>query len=115
MKTGSEGFRQCCDAQRAVDGEHQVIVATEVGPQASAQGQPVGLLDGVNETFEVEPAVVPADAGYCNEAGPLELENRGIDADVALGREGKSRVAIDPGRLRGAQCPSTARRSGAGP
>ena len=29
----------------------------------------------------------------------LELENRGIDAHVALGREGKSRVAVDPARL----------------
>ena len=48
----------------AVDGEHQIIVATEVGPQASDQGQLVGLLDGINETFGVEPAVVLADAGF---------------------------------------------------
>ena len=47
----------------------------------------------------VEPAVVLADAGYCNEPDLLELENRGIDAHVALGREGKSRVAVDPARL----------------
>ena len=99
MKTSSEGFQQCYNAQMAVDGEHQIIVATEVGPQVNDQGQLVGLLDGVNETFGVEPAVVLADAGYCNEPDLLELENRGIDAHVALGREGKSRVAIDPNRL----------------
>ena len=99
MKTSSEGFQQCYNAQMAVDGEHQIIVATQVGPQASDQGQLVGLLDGINETFGVEPAVVLADAGYCNEPDLLELENRGIDAHVALGREGKSRVAIDPNRL----------------
>ena len=29
----------------------------------------------------------------------LELEDRGIDAHVALGREGKSQVAVDPTRL----------------
>ena len=29
----------------------------------------------------------------------MELEDRGIDAHVALGREGKSRVAVDPARL----------------
>ena len=51
MKTSSEGFQQCYNAQMAVDGEHQIIVATEVGPQASDQGQLVGLLDGINETF----------------------------------------------------------------
>ena len=99
MKTSSEGFQQCYNAQMAVDGEHQIIVATQVGPQASDQGQLVGLLDGINETFEVEPAVVLADAGYCNEPDLLELENRGIDAHVALGGEGKSRVAVDPDRL----------------
>ena len=99
MKTSSEGFQQCYNAQMAVDGEHQIIVATEVGPQVNDQGQLVGLLDGVNETFGAEPAVVLADAGYCNEPDLLELENRGIDAHVALGREGKSRVAVDPARL----------------
>ena len=51
MKTSSEGFQQCYNAQMAVDGEHQIIVATEVGPQVNDQGQLVGLLDGVNETF----------------------------------------------------------------
>ena len=90
MKTSSEGFQQCYNAQMAVDGEHQIIVATQVGPQASDQGQLVGMLDEINETFGVEPAVVLADAGYCNEPDLLELENRGIDAHVALGREGKS-------------------------
>ena len=59
MKTSSEGFQQCYNAQMAVDGEHQIIVATQVGPQASDQGQLVGMLDEINETFGVEPAVVP--------------------------------------------------------
>ena len=58
MKTSSEGFQQCYNAQMAVDGEHQIIVATEVGPQASDQGQLMGLLDEINETFGAEPAVV---------------------------------------------------------
>ena len=57
MKTSSEGFQQCSNAQMAVDGEHQIIVATQVGPQASDQGQLVGMLDEINETFGVEPAV----------------------------------------------------------
>ena len=70
-----------------------------MGPQASDQGQLVGMLDEINETFGVEPAVVLADAGYCNEPDLLELEDRGIDAHVALGREGKSQVAVDPARL----------------
>ena len=40
--------------------------------------------------------MVLADAGYCNEADLVALEERGIDGYVALGREGKARVAVDP-------------------
>ena len=63
MKTSSEGSQQCYNAQMAV---HQIIVATQVGPQAATRVL-VGMLDEINETFGVEPAVVLADAGYCNE------------------------------------------------
>ena len=35
MKTSSEGFQQCYDAQVAVEGENQLIVATEVSSSAS--------------------------------------------------------------------------------
>ena len=44
----------------------------------------------------VDPAVALADAGYCNEPDLLELENRSIDMPVALGREGRSLVPLDP-------------------
>ena len=54
------------------------------------------LLDEVSDSFGVEPEVVLADAGYCNEADLVALEERGIDGYVALGREGKARVAVDP-------------------
>ena len=82
MKTSSEGFQQCTTRRW-----RSIHLATQVGPQASDQGQLVGMLDEINETFGVEPAVVLADAGYCNEPDLLELEDRGIDAHVALGRE----------------------------
>ena len=42
--------RRRCRVERAKP-EHQIIVATEVGPQVNDQGQLVGLLDGVNETL----------------------------------------------------------------
>ena len=54
------------------------------------------LLDEVSDSFGVEPEVILADAGYCNEADLVALEERGIDGYVALGREGKARVAVDP-------------------
>ena len=96
MNTSTEGFRQCYNAQTAVDEAHQIIVATQVGAQASDQGRLMPLLDEVSDSFGVEPEVVLADAGYCNEADLVALEERGIDGYVALGREGKARVAVDP-------------------
>ena len=96
MKTSTEGFQQCYNAQVAVDEAHQFIVATEVGANASDQGQLLALLDEVSDTYGVEPEVVLADAGYCNEADLAALEQRDIDAHIALGREGKAQVVADP-------------------
>ena len=58
MKTSAEGFQQCYNAQVTVDGEHQLIVATELGSNASDQGAMVGLLDEVKETFDAQPETV---------------------------------------------------------
>ena len=98
MKTSTEGFQQCYNAQVAVDGEHQIIVATTVSAEASDQGQMLGLLEEVEETFEETPTQVLADAGYCNEADLQELEARRVDGYIALGREGKRAVEVDPGK-----------------
>ena len=95
MKTSAEGFQQCYNAQTLVDEAHQIIVATDVEAQASDQGQMLPLLDEVSERFGVEPDVVLADAGYCNEADLVVLEQRGIDGHVALGREGKAQAAAN--------------------
>ena len=96
MNTSTEGFQQCYNAQTVVDETHQIIVGTDVEANASDQGRLLPLLDEVSETFEVEPQVVLADAGYCNEADLVALEHRGIDGHVALGREGKAQAAADP-------------------
>ncbi len=103
MKTSAEGFQQCWNTQMVIDGEHQIIIATEVGANASDQGRLVPMLDKVNDAYGVEPEVVLADAGYCNEADLATLERRGIDGHVALGREGKALAAVDP-RTRPATC-----------
>ena len=62
MKTSSEGFQQCYNAQVAVDAEQQLVVATEVTANASDQGELPGVLDAVQETFDVQPETVLADA-----------------------------------------------------
>ena len=50
MKTSSEGFQQSYNAQVAVEGENQLIVATEVSSSASDQGRLVPLVDEVEAT-----------------------------------------------------------------
>ena len=98
MKTSSEGFQQCYNAQVAVDGEQQLVVATDVTANASDQGGLPLLLDAVAETVGEQPETVLADAGYGNERDLADLETRGIDAYVSLGREGKKARPRDPGR-----------------
>ena len=95
MKTSSEGYQQCYNAQAAVDAEHQLVVATDLTANASDQGELPVLLDAVKETFDAQPETVLADAGYCNERDLKELEKRGVDGYVAPGREGKQTATRD--------------------
>ena len=95
MKTSTEGFQQCYNAQLAVEGENQLIVAAEVSAKASDQGQMLPRLDEVEADYGAGPETVLADAGYCNEADLASLEARGVDAYVALGREGNKAVAVN--------------------
>ena len=95
MKTSSEGFQQSYNAQIAVEGDNQLVVATAVTDSASDQGQLVPMVDAVAQEAGEAPGQVLADTGYCNEPDLLELEERGIDGYVAVGREGKAAPAID--------------------
>ncbi len=104
MKTSSEGYQQCYNAQVVVDGSHQLIVASGVTSNASDQGHLVGLLDEVETVYGERPDTVLADAGYCNESDLAKLEGRGVDGYVALGRESRRDIAVDARK-----CPAKAR------
>ena len=95
MKTSAEGFQQCYNAQVAVEGKNQLIVAVEVSSNASDQGRLTPLVQEVESTHGRRPATVLADAGYCNEADLATLQALGVDGHVALGREGRRQVAVD--------------------
>ena len=117
MKTSSEGFQQCYNAQVAVDGEHQLVVATEVTANASDQGELPLLLDEVSETFGEQPG---AGAGGCRVqqraglGGPGDEGHRRVRVAGPGGEEGSSprpgevsrdeshgREAVDAGGPRG--------------
>ena len=90
MHASAEGFQQCYNAQVTVDGANQLFVSTQVTRNASDQGQVIVQLDAVKATYGQQPERVLADSDYGNERDLAELEARGIDAYVALGREGKT-------------------------
>ena len=88
MKT-QDGYQQCYNAQAAVDEGSLLIVANDLGNNASDQGQLIPMLEKTESNLNARPAMALADAGYASEETLRELEKRGLPACVALGREGK--------------------------
>jgi hypothetical protein len=64
----TKGFVQAYNAQAAVDGACQIIVAAEVSQQASDSGHLLPLLAQVKANTGALPEQVSADAGYFSEA-----------------------------------------------
>lgn len=95
MKMGT-GFEQCYNAQAAVDGDSQLIIASGLTNNAADNGEFLPLIEAVNTNLGQLPQRVLADSGYRSEQAFAALEEKGVEALVALGREGKDRTAIDP-------------------
>ena len=101
MQTSSEGFQQAYNAQAAVDGSSRLIVAVDVSANPADYGRLEEMLDQVQENLGASPGKVLADSGYASERTLAELERRGVDAYLALGREGKPGAsARTPARAR---------------
>lgn len=81
------GFIQGYNAQAAVDGDHQIILAHTLTNSPSDQGQLSPLLDGIKANLGTNPEEVSADAGYCSHANLLTLIRRRIEGYVATGRQ----------------------------
>ena len=81
-----DGYIQGYNAQAAVDGAAQIIVAHELTESMSDQKQFVPLIDGVEKNLGRKPKETSADAGYCSEANLQALADRGIGAYIATGR-----------------------------
>lgn len=89
MKSGG-GFEQCYNAQIAVDGESQLIVASDVCQVISDAPHLLPMYDAAKRNVKLKPRRVLADAGYRSEAGLRGLERRRVRGYVALGREGRA-------------------------
>ena len=99
LKT-KDGFVQGYNAQAAVDGRAQIIVAHELTPSGSDHGQLVPLLDGIQANLGRKPQQASADSGYLSEANLASLDQRGIDGYIATGRA--KRPTADNGKVGGA-------------
>ncbi len=103
------GFVQAYNAQAAVDGAHQIIVAHTLTNSSSDQAQLVPLLNGIKANLGSNPEEASADAGYCSHANLLTLIRRRIQGYVATGRQKHgSKAAIAKRKL---QSPLLARMS----
>jgi transposase len=81
-----DGYIQGYNAQAAVDGTAQVVVAHELTASMSDQGQLVGLVDAIAANLGAMPKEASADSGYLSEANLKALADRGINAYIATGR-----------------------------
>jgi transposase len=81
------GFVQGYNAQAAVDGAHQIIVAQTLTNSSSDQAQLAPLLGGIRANLRMNPDEASADAGYCSVANLRTLIRRRIAGYVATGRQ----------------------------
>lgn len=86
LKT-KDGYIQGYNAQAAVDGAHQVIVAQTLTNSSSDQAQLAPLLDGIKANLGRNPSEVSADAGDCSDANLRTLKRRRIEGYIATGRQ----------------------------
>ncbi|UPJ68295.1 transposase [Bradyrhizobium sp. 191] len=81
------GFIQGYNAQAAVDGAHQIVVAHTLTNSPSDQAQLAPLLDAIKANLGTNPDEASADAGYCSQANLRTLVRRRIEGYVATGRQ----------------------------
>jgi hypothetical protein len=96
MKRAGGGFDYCYNAHAAVDDTAHIIVAAELSNNGSDGGRLVPLLEAVRRVVGADPRQVLADAGFRSEVSFEQLKDHPAELIVALGREGKHQVAIDP-------------------
>ena len=94
---GRDGFIQAYNAQAAVDGQRQIILAHRLSNNPDDHAALVPLVDGARANTGRKPVEVSGDAGFCSEATLAELRERNIRAYLATGRAAHpAGVAVKP-------------------
>ena len=88
MKANNKGWDQCGNAQAAVDGKKQIIVACDVTDESNDKQQFEPMLEQTQENVGKDKKIVSAsaDSGYYSEANVQFAERINIDAYIATKR-----------------------------
>ncbi len=110
MKQSNKGFDYSYNAQAVVDGADQIIVACEVTAAANDKQQAVPMAQaalanlkgaGIERPTGADGTPMPipntADTGYFSEQAVGELEARGIDPHIAVGRQKHHEAPVPAG------------------
>ncbi len=95
MKRAGGGFDYSYNTQTAIDETAHIVVAAELTNMAADSGELPSVLCAVKANLQADANQVLADAGYRSEAVFEQLRQYPGELVVALGREGKEKVAID--------------------
>jgi len=103
MKASNKGWDQCGNAQAAVDGHKQIIVACDVTDQPNDKQQFAPMLTEAQENVGPQHKIrgASADSGYYSQTNVQYADSQGIDAYIATERlKHTDRVAKCPrGRM----------------
>ena len=90
-KSRAHEFRQCFNAQAAVDaGGSQLVLGARIAGNASDRNELVASMNAIDSALGT-PATVLADNGYANGAEVAALQGRGVEVLVAISAEGGRR------------------------
>ena len=84
---GADGFVQAYNAQAVVESTSQIIVAQAITQEANDKKQMTPMVKTIEEQAGQKPEELLADCGYCSDQNLEHLENEGIDAYLATGRQ----------------------------
>jgi len=84
---GSDGWMQGYNAQAAVDGDHQVIVAIGVSNQPSDAVHLLPMLERIEANTGERPDALIADAGYCSTTNLEACEVKELQAYISTSRQ----------------------------
>ena len=84
---GADGWMQGYNAEVAVDGDHQVILAIGVSNQAGDAVHLLPMLERIEVNTGQVPKALIADAGYCSTANLEACEDRGLNAYISTSRQ----------------------------